>query len=305
MPCYHPQPAYRREDGSVVFAERGSIVASLFLPCGQCHGCRLERSRQWAIRCMHEAQMHKDNCFITLTYSADREGYRPDRMCDGVSLEYRDFQKFIRRLRKAWPRDKIRFYMCGEYGENFSRPHFHACLFGFNFPDREPLRLIGQSKLFSSAQLTKLWGHGFCSIGEVTFESAAYIARYCMKKINGDMALPHYTDPDTGQVRSPEFNHMSLKPGIGASWFTRFHGDVYPSDEVIVRGREMRPPRYYDKKIADMYPEMLEDVKLQRELDAAMHAADNTFERLAVKEVVSLAKFRNTNRSMEVPNVSK
>ena len=124
MPCYHPWLAYQCLDGSVVSVERkgkGAVVRTLTLPCGQCVGCRLERSRQWAIRCMHEAQLHERNSFVTLTYKGDV----PDE-----GLRYRDFQLFMKRLRKYASGQQIRFYMCGEYGDEKGRPHFHACLFG-------------------------------------------------------------------------------------------------------------------------------------------------------------------------------
>ncbi len=132
MPCYHPLSAFQCADGSIVFHERRwyNTVKTLSLPCGQCIGCRLERSRQWAMRCMHEAQLHENNCFITLTYD---NTHLPS---DG-SLHYKDFQLFIKRLRKKFGNTRIRYYMAGEYGENFGRPHFHACIFGHDFHDKK------------------------------------------------------------------------------------------------------------------------------------------------------------------------
>ncbi|MEO5355656.1 MAG: hypothetical protein H7835_21005, partial [Magnetococcus sp. XQGC-1] len=93
---------------------------------GQCVGCRLERSRQWAIRVMHEASQHEHNCFITLTYN-------DDNLPANGSLNYRHFQNFMKRLRKYYVEFTVRFYMCGEYGENFARPHYHACIFAIMF----------------------------------------------------------------------------------------------------------------------------------------------------------------------------
>ena len=190
MPCYHPLSAFQCVDGSIVFYEskRHDTVKSLFLPCGQCVGCRLERSRQWAIRCMHEAQMHEKNCFITLTYD---DAHLPgDR-----SLHYRDFQLFIKRLRKRYPGRRIRYYMAGEYGENFGRPHWHACLFGIDFDDKSLWkRTSANSLLYRSADLELLWPFGYSSIGDVTFESAAYVARYIMKKVTGKNADQHYQE---------------------------------------------------------------------------------------------------------------
>jgi len=294
MPCYHPLTAYRTQSGQVVFSANPKIVvAELTLPCGQCVGCRLERSRQWAVRCMHEASLHTDNCFITLTY---------DEANCPVSLDYSHFQKFMKRLRKFY-KVPIRFYMCGEYGELEARPHFHACLFGFNFPDRQPLRLLGNSKMFKSESLAKLWPFGFSSIGAVNFESAAYVARYVMKKVTGDLADTHYQTivMETGEIiqRLPEFCHMSLKPGIGANWIDKFSSDVYPSDEVIVRGRSTRPPRYYDKRFYanDINIDVFEDVAFRRELEARLHVEDSSPERLDVREQVTNARIASLKRN--------
>jgi len=93
MACFHPLQAYQLDTGEIQFHDSGR-GHPLELPCGQCIGCRLERSRQWAIRCVHEASMHENNCFITLTYAPE---YLPP---DGGLIKS-DFQKFIKRLRKS------------------------------------------------------------------------------------------------------------------------------------------------------------------------------------------------------------
>lgn len=148
----------------------------LRLPCGQCVGCRLERSRQWALRCVHEASLHDSNLFVTLTYD-------DEHLPEFNSLYYPDFQKFMKRLRKKFSRENIRFYMCGEYGETTLRPHYHVILFNFDLPDRRLYRRSHSGDhLFTSEILTKIWGKGFCPFGNVTFQSAAYTARYIMKK---------------------------------------------------------------------------------------------------------------------------
>lgn len=294
MACFKPLSAYQQVDGSVVFVECGDVLRALTLPCGQCVGCRLERSRQWAVRCMHEAQMHERNSFVTLTYSDE---YRPV----GDSLVYRDFQLFMKRLRKE--KKSVRFYMCGEYGEEFGRPHFHACLFGCHFEDRAYWsKSPAGEKLYRSAQLERLWPFGFASVGEVTFESAAYVARYVMKKITGQRAEEAYrvVDSETGEVveRVPEFNRMSLRPGIGARWLEKFQSDVYPGGRVVVNGRECRAPRYYDKKFESFDAVAFEDVAYGRFLEGVARAADNTAERLAVREKVARARVGFLKRSI-------
>jgi len=230
---------------------------------------------------MHEASMHDENCFITLTYKDDP-----------FDLNYRDFQLFMKRLRKIAP--GVRFYMCGEYGEEFSRPHFHACLFGYNFPDRVR---FGRS-LFRSAILERLWPHGFSSIGAVTFESAAYVARYILKKVTGDLSDEHYrfVIPDTGEVivRTPEFCHMSLKPGIGTGWLNKYLSDIYPDGDMVVRGVKTRPPRYYDKVYKRIYPEEYAYMKSERV--ASGFGSDNSEARLSDREVVAHARVRALRR---------
>lgn len=285
MQCFHPVQAFRCLDGAVVFQERSGrdTVETLQLRCGRCVGCRLERSRQWAVRCIHEAALHEDNCFITLTY---------DEFHVAPSLVYRDFQLFMKRLRKRAP--GVRFFMCGEYGDEGGRPHFHACLFGYRFPDQVFFMESGAgSRVYTSALLSRLWPLGFTSIGDVTFESAAYVARYVMKKITGDAAAEHYkrVDEDTGEVVDivPEFCHMSLKPGIGAGWFDKFHTDVYPRGYCVVNGVRVSPPKYYDRRYKRFDDDGFADLSMRRDQLARSKYLDNTDERLVVKEVVAEA----------------
>lgn len=305
MACYHPIPAFQKADRSIVFAERrgDDVVRRLELSCGQCVGCRLERSRQWAIRCVHEAQLHGANCFITLTY--DDEHLPTDK-----SLNYDDFQKFMKRLRKRFCTPGvdnfvpgIRFYMAGEYGEQFARPHYHACLFGFDFPDKEVWRKSPSGMIiYRSKALEELWPFGFSSIGNVTFESAAYVARYIMKKVTGHRSEDAYTDVDleTGEIvkRRPEFNKMSLKPGIGAKWLEKYSADVYPGDYVVMRGKKMKPPKYYDRKFAKEYPVEFDLIQFKREQDGRSRFEDNSAERLAVKETVAKARLSKLVRTL-------
>ena len=292
--CTSPLPA-RRVNGQIEFlgrSEKGrffsAAAATLQIPCGQCAECRLKRSREWAVRCMHEASLHKDNCFITLTYADGCPG--------SVSLDYIHFQLFMKRLRARFPKDKISFLVCGEYGETNPgtgeidggkyRAHFHALLFGFNFPDRVPCRMLDKSDLFRSALLDGLWRFGACKIGDVCFESASYVARYAMKKINGDLADSVYTIiTSDGEMirRKSEFLVMSKRPAIGLRWFEKFGKHVYAHDRVIARGKEMQPPRYYDKLLPDVVRQMVSDVRADK---GAVHKADHTDARNNVRVVV-------------------
>lgn len=259
-------------------------------PCGQCQGCRLAKSREWAIRCTHEASLWRHNIFITLTYAPEYVPY-------DMSLDYRDFQLFMKRYRERFPGvdpdengdHKIRFYMCGEYGETYGRPHFHAIIFNHDFSDKRLYKTINGNPIYTSADLSELWPFGFCSIGSVTYESTAYVARYVMKKVTGPAAADHYAHliPDTGEVvfRTPEFTKMSLKPGIALGWWKKFHKDVYTKDAVVLRGGvKMRPPRYYDKKFTLSDPYEMDYIKHLRFTNGQKYAANNTRERLRVRE---------------------
>jgi len=265
------------------------------LPCGQCVGCRLERSRQWAVRCMHEAQLHESNLFLTLTYS-------DENLPPHGGLFYRDFQLFMKRLRKSQP--SARFYMCGEYGDQFKRPHYHACLFGVDFLDKVPHGKSPSGELlYRSPTLEKLWPLGHSSIGSVTFESAAYVARYVMKKVTGSLAETAYkrVDPDTGEIHQvpPEFCRMSLKPGIGSKWLEKYQSDVYPADSVIVNGHHTRPPRYYDKQLKETNPQTFEHLTIGRYQRAISQSEDNTATRLETKKQVTLARLSLKKRNLE------
>ena len=184
MRCFHPWTAWLPDDGSKIVYYEQPNTTSVQLPCGQCIGCRLKRAESWAVRCVHESRMHSENCFITLTYD-------DDNLPPYGNLRYADFQKFLKRLRKK--RGPFRFFMAGEYGEQFFRPHHHACLFGLHFHDRElHSRSDSGSDVCVSAELSDLWPDGHASVGDFTFESAAYVARYVVKKVTGDAAEEHY-----------------------------------------------------------------------------------------------------------------
>lgn len=296
MPCYHPLQAYKTSAGDVVFVERRQhdIVQSLSLPCGQCIGCRLEKSRQWAMRCMHEASLYERNCFVTLTYE---DKYLPVRAC----LDYPAFQKFMKRLRKFAAPVRPRFYMCGEYGEENWRPHYHGCIFNFDFDDKKYLaKTESGEKLYTSDALSKLWPFGMSTVGSLTFESAAYTARYCVQKVTGQAAKAHYAREDANGKYSlpPEFNHMSLKPGIGRPFLEKYKLDIYPHDYVVVNGKECKPPKYYDRLFSKSNPDDFEELQFRRESQARANYEDNTDERLAVKEIVTRARVNLLMRGM-------
>lgn len=299
MTCYHPLKAFRTPTG-VVFNElnRHDILGGIDLACGQCLGCRLKRARDWSLRIVHESTLYSDNCFVTLTYARDK--LPPDS-----SLCYRDYQLFMKRLRKANPGRRIRFFMCGEYGPVNLRPHYHACLFNINFRDRTPLGTSASgTPYFDSKVLREIWSHGHVSVQDLNRSAAAYCARYIVDKVTGDAAEAHYSSVDGDGVissRVPEFCHCSLKPGIGADWFRKFNSDIFPHDFVVSDGERFTPPKYYDRLKKRLNPSdvVLDRIEFARQERALACSADSTPERLAVREVVHKARVVNQKRSFE------
>lgn len=249
------------------------------------------------MRCYHEASLYEQNCFITLTYN-------DDNLPDIGSLDYEAFQKFMKRLRKRYTGKKIRFYMAGEYGDEKDRPHYHACLFNHDFEDKVYFRTTkAGSKIYTSKILDRLWPYGFNTIGEVTFESAAYVARYIMKKVQGNPQHANYQtiDKETGEVlyRDKEFTHMSLKKGIGQGWYEKWKTDVFPEDIVVIKGVACKPPKYYYEKLKKENPEMFEEIAYNRSEKAREKCADNTEDRRLVKEKVLSAKLTLLKREIK------
>lgn len=322
MACYHPIRAYRTPHGVVFSAlRRFDILGELDIPCGQCLGCRLRRSKDWAVRIMHEAQMHQVNSFVTLTYSDE---HLP---ADG-SLHYVHFQAFMKRLRQAaihsqagirsfgpWAgpsgcssqssgsaASRIRFFMCGEYGPSTLRPHYHACLFNVDFTDSYPAGKSGAGKVFNrSPALERLWTFGHSTVQPLNPQTAGYCARYVVDKVTGDAAKSHYSVVDADGVlshRTPEFCRCSLRPGIGSTWYSRFGGDVARSDSVVVEGSESSPPRYYDKLEKRKKLVGWDSTEFAREQRAKAGFKDQTPERLEDRETVHKARVSTLKRSL-------
>jgi len=235
---------------------------------------------------MHEKRMCVDSAFVTLTYA-------DENLPVGGSLVKRDLQLFMKRLRKRFG-SGIRFYGCGEYGGQFDRPHYHVLLFNFRVTDGVPVaRAKGGQTLYSSEEIAELWRVGHHWIGEVNFDSCAYVARYILKKVTGSPAEAHYQVVTVeGEIvdREPEFTVMSRRPGIGSQWFDRYHVECYNWDSVIMNAQEARPPRYYDNRFDLIDTVRLEALKVKRRRAAMLHRADNTTRRLRVREVVTLRR---------------
>lgn len=204
----------------------------------------------------------------------------------------------MKRLRKAYCTGKdnpIKFFHCGEYGENTQRPHHHACLFNFDFPDKTLWSIRDGIRLYRSKSLERLWPFGHSTIGEVTFESAAYVARYVLKKITGEAAKAHYNG------RIPEFCTMSrggrTGRGLAYQWFEKYTDDVYPKDFIVIRGKKIKVPKYYDRCMELTNPESFGILKAVR-LESAISNPDNNTARLHAGEVIKKAQTASLKRDL-------
>lgn len=246
MSCYHPLYAYKcgkTEAGKdkLVFCpvrtvDRDKHIKELKakygddlvpIPCGHCLGCAMDHAKEWSVRCVLESLDHEANSFITLTYD--------DQHCPS-HVSKREFQLFMKRLRRAHPDVEIRFFGCGEYGSLNGRPHYHLIIFGYDFPDKEYFCHDGVSHIFRSKELESLWTFGLSSIGEVNLESCAYVARYSNKKLSN--------------AHGDEFLLMSRRPGLGANWYQNNKDLIYVADKIYgAFGTSHRSsvPRYFDK----------------------------------------------------------
>lgn len=325
MPCYSPLKGFKDEaTGGLVFRRDGT-KEKMEVACGQCLGCRLDRSRMWAMRIVHESTLHRDgygNSFVTLTY-------RPREHCDrqqldaglhvpdSWSLRKEHFQKFMKRLRKARPGVRIKYYHCGEYGSvcrhgidldrvgcplcNTGRPHYHAILFNCRFDDLEPYATNGGEVRYTSQELERIWKYGFVDVGEVTYQSAAYVARYVMKKVTGEAAKDHYSYVDyDGVITEVEPEYSTMSNGIGRDWYEKYKTDCFPSDEVPVPGTGVvkKMPRYYEERLKAEDAAMHEEVKRLRQVFRKEHAEEYEPQRLMAKYKVKKAQVGLLKRNM-------
>ena len=281
------------------------------IPCGSCLDCRLAYSRSWAERCLVEVPYHDTAFFLTLTYDDEhlpsRENINPDtgEITVAHSLEPRDLQLFWKRLRKHYAGYRISYFACGEYGSSTARPHYHAIVYGMPLED---LSLYKQSaegnNYYNSATLDRLWGNGFVVVGDVTYQSAAYTARYCLKKQVGKVARE---DTYLKNGLLPEFTRMSTRPAIGRQFYEDHKHELYTLDSVSIAtpsgGRKIRSNKYYDKLYETEFPEDYERIKECRRARAEanreikMSYTDKTYLEQLETELENLeSKFQNLRR---------
>jgi hypothetical protein len=348
MACYHPVTMWKIPKGNGEYEHthnpiKGTKGVNAGIeyqrPCGQCIGCKLAKSREWSVRCMHEASLHWDNCWLTLTLNEEYKNTRSNPL----SLERgkgSEMERFFKRLRKKFG-EGIRYYYCGEYGETCffcnktekmcytkgcghffpwrGRPHYHVCLFNADFDDKILYKYINGLPHYTSETLDGLWTDpvtnlfmGTATISDLTEDSAAYTARYTIKKINGQLArqvnpvtdLLHYQRINNyGEIIDllPEYTNMSRGSkklgtgGIGKGWLDKYSKEVIDNDSVFFKETRIKPPRYYDNIMSQTVPQIIEDNK-QKRIDKAISSPDNTPDRLVVREAIAKQKSKSLYR---------
>lgn len=269
MTCTKPLYGWWSTSGKFTAkASEAYLDAPMEINCGRCIGCRLAKTSDWATRIMHEAQLHNQNAFVTLSYNDDKLPRKGDIISkrkgtyvkENYTLVTEHLQTFFKRLRKYLEPKKIRYFACGEYGSrlgrenynrlyqrDFGRPHYHCIIFDY-FPD--DIKIYKETKfgkLYTSAKLEKLWKNGFVIIGNVDYESASYTASYTIKKFRGkpDDVKKYYGN------NIPEFACMSRKPGIAYDWYEKYKKSTFDTGTVVMRGHERNPPKYYQRKFKE------------------------------------------------------
>jgi hypothetical protein len=329
MPCTNPIKAWKygsHPSGKqkLIFKDpKDPEIETQMVPCAKCESCRLDYARQWATRVTHEMQTSKLGCFLTLTIADEhmlKEGIwtKTGDYIPPYSVHRRTLQKFFKRLRKAIALDvpnpetgrtqkvyqKFRYLACGEYGTNRGRPHYHAAIMGYDFPDKIFWRKTPRGHyVHRSKLLEKLWPYGYAEVGELTYSSAAYIARYTTKKSKDpkDYEVATGYDPETGEIlfETVEKEFLTMSKGIGLDWWLKYNPDT-DKDYVIVDYDKTHPiPRYYDKQREKLKPDTLEEIKAKRQAAALEYQETDTYERKLARATVKSAQNKMLKRNLE------
>lgn len=293
MPCYQPYLGFQAPSGKVYFKpDKKWSWKMVPIPCGKCLGCRLEYSRQWALRCVKEAKYHEHNCFITLTYADEKYPKR--------GLNKKHVQDFLKRLRRRLDyhnyftgKADLRYFLCGEYGSRTYRAHYHAILFGFKPFDLIYFKTINGNDVYISPFLEEVWGHGNVLVGvNVSFESCAYVARYVMKKLEVKENDEFY------KTFSKDFLLCSRRPALGYRFFEENLPELERLDKVMIRdGVKCLPPRYFSRKIKEIHPEKYEEIKQKRIDNAPKESLERCMKRLHAAGVLKSQQILKLKRN--------
>lgn len=333
MSCYHPKTAWKSlieknpETGKAIITFKipspqskeweGKTYEQIEIPCGKCIGCRLEYSRQWALRIQKEASLYEHNWFLTITYNDmhlpiwETINKETGEYILGHPLNPEDLTKLMKRIRWHWKKkynhEGIRFFACGEYGEITDRAHYHGAIMNFPIPkeELEPYKCnaLGD-QLYKCKLLDKIWGKGFVTVGSLTWQSAAYVARYILKKQKGDprQSKAFYTS----QGKIPEFTRCSRKPGIAREWYELHKDEIYKNDEIFVPKRgggtlKLRPAQYFDRLYDLEHPKEMLIIKEARKQYALRTKRLKMAKcKLEWKEILTIAEKNHEERARKL-----
>lgn len=286
MSCYHPMVGIWKGEYTASGKKKYQISCSALdptfhdiigdtvtIPCGNCIGCRLDYSRAWADRMMLELETAGKGIFLTLTYDNDHAHwthFSDDMTPLFATVDKRDCQLFMKRLRRHFSDVKVRFYLASEYGEHTLRPHYHCILFGIGLDDIKDKQPFGKNELgqqyYISPSLADIWSKGFIMLSDVSWETCAYVARYVTKKLNGPAAEKYAL-----MNVEKEFSLMSRNPGIGSEYLSQ-HPDCLDYNTINVStetgGKQLSIPKYYLRKLELTDPDKVARMKAERKLFA-------------------------------------
>lgn len=260
MACERPRDAYQGPCGGPlrwtrpIKGQAGVDYIKLKIPCGTCILCREEQARQTAVRITHEAQGWTENSFITLSYS---DKHLPAH----GSLNYEHLCKFWKRARKQL--GKLRYYAVGEYGDESLRPHYHAIIFNRAFITDRIIIRQQPSLLWTSPLLEAIWGMGQVTVGAVTFETARYCASYVTKKLRSKQKYVR-VDEETGELLELVQPRAFMSRNIAKEWWLKWGQHTADHDFVVINGRRQKPPKAYDRWLAQTNPQRAEEIKTAR-----------------------------------------
>lgn len=234
-------------------------IKGMVLRCGKCISCRLQRSREWSLRMLHESSYWDCNCFVTLTYN-------DEHLPEGLTLVKRDYQLFLKRLRKDLKRP-LRYFLAGEYGERYVRPHYHVVFFGVSASDYD--------------SINRCWAKGFVKVDVLTEGRIKYCVKY-LHKVSGVKADKDYW---TSNGLLPPFVVQSN--GIGERAAYDLYKSLQDKRYITLHGRKYGVPRYYRKKnliTEDFYADYILNYIKANDIDTSQILTDvDGFDKLLVE----------------------
>lgn len=288
----------------------------IYIPCGKCAGCRSDNAKMWSLRAYNEMKMHERNCFITLTYNEDNPLVAKDPLCL-VSLRYKHFQNFMKRLRKKLNYPDLQYLVCGEYGTENGRAHWHAILFGIDFSeipnDKELVYVSKGYEHYKSKLLQECWSVynkefdtyipiGYVDLANCDIDCCNYVAGYVLKKLPVGCSDPEVLPGIELVDRCPPMVRSSRRPAIGYKWYKEYGKNACEKGFQYVRDKndktcfKAKTPQYYFKKFELDYPDLFRNVKQKRDKKAEELAAKNppNYEELARRELTHLEKIKRS-----------